>query len=135
MKNMLYCSYLDRLYKIALKNINKTSNQIKNEILIYRDGILEEIAKDNNYTAMEYMEVYNNKDKILNDIIEKIENEKIEKQEEEKRRKEIIKEDEEIRRAAIEELKEEEREIQENKIKIVCILAAVLYIIIILYTI
>lgn len=134
--------YIDKLYKIALKNINKTSKQIREEIKMQRDGVLEEIARDTNITANEYIDIYNNKDKILNDIIEKIEDEKIE---EEKRRQEIkekIRQEkdeekfrEELRKEAIQQIKEEEKRKQENKIKIVCIIASIIYIITIIYAI
>ena len=132
---MIYKMYVDRLYRIGLKNKHKTSKQIAEEIKLKRDGILEELCSNCTVTADEYMEIYNNKDKILNEIIEKIEEDKFKDVLIEEQRKDQEKEEKELRKKAIEELKEEERKKQEKKVIIACIVASIFYIITILYAI
>ena len=131
---MIYENYIDRLYRLALKNRHKTSKQIAEEIKLKRDGILEELCSNSTVTAEEYIRIYNNKDKILNEIIEKIEYDKFKEALEEEVRKDQEKEEKELRKKALEELKEEERKKQDKRVKIACIIASIFYIITILYT-
>lgn len=131
-----------QLLIVAANNYNKNIKEIKEIVNNKFDEKIEMLVHE--IKAKEFVELNNNKSKIVDDVMDKIKRyreeerqKEIAKIEEEKAIKEERKKQEqqekELLKQAKEELKEEERKRQAKRVLIISIIGSIIYIITIIY--